>query len=115
MPTTQSVRRLPPTRNAGLTSPMEYWEQETQQHDPLLDIDTSGGSYSETTPPAGLNSATGQTNQNQERTYVKISADGNTYTLNGLGGNFPGGPLTLTTQWQFFKIKSNGTYWRRSG
>jgi hypothetical protein len=93
---------------------MQFWELETQGVTPLRLIDTSAGSYGENPPNAGLNDSTGQTNQNQEITYKKISSDGNTFTLTGVGGNLPEGPLTLTTQWQSFKIKSNGTDWYRT-
>jgi len=115
MPTTQTIRRLPPTRHAKIPPEMVYWELETQQSAPLRVIDTSAGSYSENPPEAGLNSSTGQTNQNQEITYVKKSADGNTFTLTGVGGNLPGGPYTLTAQWQTLKIKSDGTDWYKVG
>jgi hypothetical protein len=115
MPTTQTIRRLPPTKHADLRPEMQFWELETQQVAPLRLVDTSAGSYEENPPEAGLNTSTGQTNQNQEITYKKISADGNTFTLAGVGGNLPEGPLTLTAQWQSFKIKSNGTDWYKVG
>ena len=46
-----------------------------------------------------------------EISYVKTTADGNTYTLNGVEG----GPYTLTAQFGFLKIKSDGTNWWRVG
>src|ERR1700690_398201 len=112
MPTSQTIRRLPPTRNANLSEPMTYWELETQQAAPLNEIDTSKGSYEEAPPAAGLNSSTGQTNQNQELTFVKTSPDANVFTLKG--SNLPGGPYTLSAQYQVLKIKSNGTVWLKS-
>lgn len=94
--------------------PMEAWHLNLQLHQPMREVDTSGGNYGEAPPPAGLNTATGQSNQNQEITFVKISADGNTWTLSGVGGNLPLGPYTLTTRGQVLKIKSNGTVWYKS-
>jgi hypothetical protein len=113
MATTQTTRRPPPLRFASdLSQPMQFWELETQQAQPLNKIDTSEGSYSEAPPAAGLDTTTGQTNQNQELTYVKVSADANTFTLKG--PNLPFGPYTLTAQAQFLKIKSDGTEWLRT-
>jgi hypothetical protein len=112
MTTTQTVRRLPPLRNSNVSDQMQYWELETQQANPLRSVDTSKGSYSENPPPAGLIGTTGQTNQNQEITFVKVSADGNVFTLEG--ENLPLGPYTLTAQGQVLKIKSDGTDWWRS-
>ena len=91
---------------------MNYWELETQGANPLRTVDTSAGSYTENPPPAGLNESTGQTNQNQEITYVKKSADPNTFTLEG--SNLPLGPYILTAQGQVLKIKSDGTDWWKS-
>jgi hypothetical protein len=54
-----------------------------------------------------LNATTGQSNQNQELIYKKISADGHTFTLNGSND----GPLTLTAQNASMRLKSNGTSW----
>jgi hypothetical protein len=112
MPTTQTVRRQPPLRNANLSEPMQYWELETQQAAPLIKVDTSAGSFSEAPPSAGTNQSTGQTNQNQEITYIKTSSDANTFTL--AGPNLPLGPYTLTAQGGILKIKSDGTDWWKS-
>jgi hypothetical protein len=92
--------------------PLQYWELETQQAAPLHKVDTSAGSYGEAPPPAGSNQMTGQTAQNQEITFIKTSADANTYTL--AGPNLPLGPYTLTAQGQVLKIKSDGTSWYKS-
>lgn len=78
---------------------------------PLLIVDTSAGPYAESLPPAGLNSTTGQSNQNQEITYIKSSADANVFTLNGAQG----GPYTLTARYSLMKFKSDGTVWWKSG
>jgi hypothetical protein len=112
MPTTPSTRRPPPLQSVKIDLPMQYWELETQQAAPLHKVDTSAGSYGEAPPSAGANQSTGQTNQNQEITLIKVSADGNTYTLSG--ANLPLGPYTLTAQGQVLKIKSDGTNWWRS-
>ena len=113
MPTTQTIRRQVPLKGATISEQMKYWEMETQQAHPLHTVDTSAGSYTEAPPAAGLNSSTGQTNQNQEISYVKTSADANVYTL--AGPNLPLGPYTLTAQGDWIKIKSNGTSWFRVG
>lgn len=107
MPTIQTIRRLPPTRHANLTPAMNYWELETQGANPLRTVDTSKGSYSEVAPPAGLNESTGQTNQNQEITYIKTSADAHTFTLGGVEG----GPFMLKDYQDVIRIKSDGTSW----
>lgn len=114
MPTAQTTLPPPPLRHAEMGKPMEAWHLNLQLHQPMREVDTSGGNYGEAPPPAGLNTATGQSNQNQEITFVKISADGNTWTLSGVGGNLPLGPYTLTTRGQVLKIKSNGTVWYKS-
>lgn len=110
MPTTQTIRRQVPLKNANVTDPMKYWEMETQQSAPLHTVDTSAGPYSEAPPPPGLTSDnTGQTNQNAEFSYVKVSPDANTWTL--AGDNLPLGPYTLTAQGDSLKIKSDGAHW----
>lgn len=112
MPTSQTTRRPPPLRFAELSEPMKYWELETQQAAPMQKVDTSAGDETANPPAAGLDTTTGQTNQNQEITYVKTSADANTLTL--AGSNLPLGPYTLTAQGQVLKIKSDGTFWWKS-
>ena|ERR1700688_404562 len=111
MPTTQTNLFPPAFRGAELGPQVEKFLLTLQMLLPLNLVDTSTGGYAETPPPAGLNAATGQSNQNMEITYVKSSADGNTYTLNGVEG----GPYTLTAQFSFLKIKSDGTNWWRTG
>ena len=111
MPTTQTQLFPPPARGSNLPKPLLKWLFSVQNLLPLRVVDTSGGSYAETPPPAGLNSATGQSNQNQEIIYVKSSSDANTFTLNGIEG----GPYTLTAQYAFLKIKSDGTNWWKVG
>jgi hypothetical protein len=111
MPTTQTNLFPPPLRGSDLSLPMQKYLFTLQNLLPLNEVDTSGGNYSEAAPPAGLNATTGQSNQNMEITIVKTSADGNTYTLTGVEG----GSLTLTAQFAYFKIKSDGTNWWRVG
>lgn len=122
MGTTQTTLFAPPTRAAAVDAKgflgisFRQWLFTLQMLFPLRLVDTTAGPYAEDVPPAGLNNSTGQSNQNQEITYKKTSADGNTFTLNGSVANpLPEGPLTLTTQYEFFKIKSDGTSWWKTG
>ena len=112
MSTTQTTAQSPPLNRLQIPKPIELWYLTLQNLHPLNEVDTSEGSYEEAPPAAGLNSSTGQTNQNQEITYVKTSADANTFTLKG--DNLPLGPYPLTAQGQVLKIKSNGTDWYKS-
>lgn len=113
MSTTQTTLFPPPTRAKALDDkgflgiPFRQWLFTLQMLLPLRVIDTTAGSYAEDLPPAGLNSTTGQSNQNQEIIYVKASSDGNVFTLNG-GLD---GPKTLTAQWDVLRYKSDGTSW----
>lgn len=95
----------------NLAQPYQKWLLTLQALLKLRVVDTTAAGYAETPPPAGLNTATGQSNQNAEIAYVKKSADGNTFTLNGVQG----GPYTLTAQFAFVRIKSDGTLWWRVG
>jgi hypothetical protein len=95
----------PPTKETT-----QKWLFSVQNLHPLVTADTSAGSYSEALPPAGGLSGTGQNNLNQEITYRKISADGNTFTVTGS----PDGPQVLTTNTgagSAVKFKSDGTDW----
>ena len=107
MTTTQTIRRQPPLRNSNVPAQMQYWELETQQANPLVTVDTSDGPETITPPPAGLIGTTGQTNQNQEITYIKTSADANVATIIDVEG----GPYFLIGQFNTVKIKSDGTSW----
>src|SRR5256885_6629511 len=102
MPTT-STTLFPPTFRGKL----EKWLLSLQNLSQLKLVDTTAGNYSEALPPAGLNSSTGQSNQNQRLTYKKTSADGNTFSLTGA----PEGTQTLTAQWSKVTLQSNGTSW----
>lgn len=110
MPTTFTNLFPPPLRGLNLPTPLQQWLFTLQNLFPLALVDTSAGNYAEVPPPPGLNNATGQSNQNQEITYVKKSSDGHVFTLNGVQGS----PFTLTGQFQRMKIKSDGTNWWRT-
>jgi len=90
---------------------MQYWFLESQRQFPLRVGDTSGGPETEALPPAGLNSTTGMTAQNQEIIYIKGSADANNWNITGAIT----GAVTLTAQYAFARFKSDGTNWWRVG
>jgi hypothetical protein len=107
MPTTQTVLFPPPLRAANTIQDIQNWLFSIQNLHPLRLADTTAGSYSEAVPPAGLNSATGQSNQNQQILYIKTSADANSFALTGCAN----GTQTLTAQFSALLIKSDGTSW----
>ena len=109
MPTTTTTLFPPPVRGQDVTSPQTLYLFSLQKRLPLKKVDTSAGGYAESAPPAG--GTTGQNNLNQEISYVKTSADGNTFTLNGVEG----GPYTLTAQYAFLRIKSDEVTWWKIG
>lgn len=110
MPTTPYTPPPPTTQGSNL-SPTDYqWMLIVQNLAPLYEVDTSAGSYAENPPAAGVSSS-GQTGQCKEITYIKTSADSNIYTLNGVQG----GPYELKHQWDFLKIKNDGTNWYLAG
>ena len=117
MSTTQTVLFAPPTRSNAvddkgfLAIPLRQWLFTLQYLLPLVTVDTTDDDISQAAPPAGLNSSTGQSNQNMEITYVKSSADANTFTLTGVEG----GDIVISAQFAFFKIKSDGTNWWKTG
>jgi hypothetical protein len=95
----------------NLAPPLRQWLFSVQNLHPLITADTSAGNVVQAVPPAGLNSSTGQSNQNMEITYVKSSADGNSLTVTGVEG----GNIVLSTQYARAKVKSDGTNWYRTG
>jgi len=116
MPTTQTQLFPPPLRGAQVSDSLGRFLQTLQNLLPLRNVDTSAGDYGEAPPPPGLNATTGQSNQNQELIYKKTSSDGHTFTLTGTAdAPLPEGPLTLTTQYDLFRIKSDGTTWWKVG
>lgn len=118
MPTVTTVLFPPPVRakvlddGGFLSRSLQAWLFTLQNLLQLKTVDTSGGAYGEQLPAPGLNAATGQSNQNMEIEYKKISADSSVFTLTGLAaGDFPEGPQTLTAQYSKFRVKSDGTNW----
>lgn len=110
MPTVQTTLPPPPLRFSDLPKPLQAWHLNLQRHQPLNLADTSAGSEVVELPPAGLDVATGQTNQNQELTYRKVSADANTLTVTGSAD----GPQVLTKNsgsGSVVRFKSDGTDW----
>jgi hypothetical protein len=110
MPTTPYLPPPPTTQNSNLSPADHQWLLITQNLQPLYEVDSSAGSYAEDPPTAGIQTS-GQSGQCKEITYVKTSNDANVYTLNGVQG----GPYTLTAQFSFLKIKSDGTNWWKVG
>lgn len=111
MPTTQTVLFPPPLRGSELPQPIQKYLFTLQMLQPLRVGDTTTGPYAEDLPPAGLNSTTGQSNQNQEIIYVKGSVDANNWTINGAIS----GAVVLAAQYDFARFKSDGTSWWRVG
>lgn len=107
MPTTTTALFDPVLRGSSLSDPVQKYLFTLQNRLLLKIVDTSAGGYSEALPPAGLNSATGQSNQNQEIVYKKSSADGNTFQVTGAVE----GTQSLTTQYSKVRFKSDGTNW----
>lgn len=106
MPVIQTTLPPPPPAHLG-DDPLRYWHLKLQNQSPMRVVDTSTGNITETPPPAGVNATTGQTNQNQELTYIKSSKDANIFTLKGVEG----GPYMLTAYKDVIRIKSDGTKW----
>jgi len=112
---TQTILFPPPVRQSNIAEPMQKWFFTLQALLPLVTIDTTDGDVVIDLPPAGLNASTGQSNQNMEITYRKISSDGNTATIKGS----PDGPVTLSagdgSAASRVKFKSDGTNWWITG
>lgn len=113
MPTTTTTLFPPPLRGEILDAvgkvarTFQQWLFSLQNRQQLKLVDTSAGNYAEALPAAGVNPATGQSNQDQELVYKKTSADGNTFTLTGAAD----GAQTLTAQFAKVRVRSNGTSW----
>jgi hypothetical protein len=97
----------PPSQYSNLDPQTRRWLLTLQVVKPLNLVDTSDGPVSYQLPPAGANQATGQSAQNQEIIFKKISADANVFTLNGAAD----GPLTLSAQNDWLGVQSDGTAW----
>lgn len=112
----QTVLFPPPTRTKAvddkgfLAIPLRQWLFTIQNLLPLTTVDTSAGAQVIALPTAG-NLTNGQSNQNQELIYRKISTDGNTVTITGSAD----GPVVLTTgdksATSRVRFKSDGTNW----
>jgi hypothetical protein len=108
--TIQTDFRKPPLRDTSLDKVIQAWLQAIGQRLPLITADTSGGNISDALPPAGLSStATGETNQNMQISFVKTSTDGNTFTITGAAS----GNVILSAQFDHATFKSDGTNWYR--
>lgn len=113
MATTTTTLFPPPLRGEILDAvgkvarTFQQWLFSLQNRQQLKLVDTTSGSYAEALPAAGVNPATGQSNQDQELVYKKVSADGNTFTLTGAWD----GPQTLVAQRDKVRLRSNGTNW----
>lgn len=111
MATKQTILFPPPLRFSKLEPAEQKYLLTLQNISPLRVGDSSAGPYSEALPAAGLNSSTGQSNQNQELIFVKGSADANNWTITGAVS----GAVILAAQYAFARFKSDGTRWWRSG
>src|SRR5260370_2593862 len=116
MTITRTTLFPPPVRDSKLSEPEQKYLFSLQTLHPLVAVDTSAGNVAIALPNAGLTSSqTGQSNQNQEISYVKTSADANTVTITGAVG----GPQVLTTQTpnagSCVRFKSDGTNWKLVG
>lgn len=117
MSTQQTTLFPPPTRAAAVDQKgflgisFRQWLFTLQMLLPFVAVDTSLGNVVISLPPAGLNNSTGQSNQNQEIIYRKITGDANTVTVNGSAD----GPVVLTTgdatATSRARFKSDGTSW----
>lgn len=107
---TQTQLFPPPLRDSELPLPLQKYLFTLQNLLPLVTLDTTGGNVAIALPAAGLNSTTGQSNQNMEIIYRKTSADGNTVTISGS----PDGAQVLTSNTgaaSRVRFKSDGTSW----
>lgn len=112
MSTQQTQLFPPPLRDSELSEAEQKYLATLQYLHPLVEVDTSAGPVVIALPNPGLdNSATGQSNQNQELIYIKTTADVNTVTINGGAA----GPVTLIGQYDIARYKSNATKWYRVG
>lgn len=104
----------PPLRGSSLPDALQKYLITLQMLLPLVTVDTTGGSVVIPLPPAGLNVATGQSNQNMEITYRKTSADANTVTITGSAD----GAQVLTSNIgaaSRVRLKSDGYRWWVTG
>lgn len=106
---TQTVLPQPTLRGSSLSTTDYKWLLLAQSHLPLVTVDTTHGDVVMALPGAGVE-ASGQTNQNVEIIYRKISSDAHIVTITGSED----GPQTLTTKegaTSRVRFKSDGTNW----
>jgi hypothetical protein len=117
MKITQTQLFPPPTLPAAVDDegflgiPLRQWLFTVQYLLPLVTVDTSGGDVTIQLPAAGLSGSTGQSNQNMEITYRKITHDARVVIINGSAD----GPVILSTGDKSAssraRFKSDGTSW----
>src|ERR1035441_1551770 len=105
LPSVKTTLFQPPLRNSDVPLPMQKWFLTLQNLHPMIEVDTSKSAVTETLPPAGLNAATGQSNQNAEYTFVASGA--HPLTISGASG----GDVAITNG--VARFKSNGASWIR--
>lgn len=93
-----------------VTKSFQNWLFVLRDRAPLTIIDTSGGSVVVALPAAGLDSTTGQSNQNAELIYRKTTPDGNTVTITG---SFDGNQVLTSNTGAASRVrfKSDGANW----
>ena len=107
---TQTQLPPPPLRDSTLSKSEQLYLAMLQYQILRIDVDTTSGPVTIALPSAGQTGNTGQTNQNQELIYCKVSSDGNAVTITGAAS----GTATLSAQWNTARFKSNGTNWVKS-
>lgn len=114
MSTTQTQLPQPTRRGSSLSDTDYNWLLLVQSLLPLVVVDTTDGDVVIPLPDPGVE-ASGQTAQNMEITYRKISLDANTVTITGSAD----GPVVLTagdgSAASRVKFKSDATSWWISG
>ena len=110
MSETQTQLPQPTTRGSNFSKVDHGWLLLVQLMAPMIEVDSSAGPETIHLPAPGI-SSTGQTAQNQELIYVKISSDANHVTIDGAAS----GTVTLSAQWDRARFKSNATDWIQVG
>jgi hypothetical protein len=114
MSVVQTQLPQPTARDSRLSKTDYNWLLLVQSLLPLVTVDTTGGNVVIALPDPGV-AASGQTAQNMEITYRKISADVNTVTIKGSAD----GSFVLTagdgSAASIAKFKSDGTRWWKTG
>jgi hypothetical protein len=84
----------------GITTWWLEWFRSLKNQFPLITVDTTSGNRSIALPIGAIY-------MNQERTYAKSSADGNTVTITGALG----GPVVMTAQYENSRFRYDGKNW----